>query len=94
MTPTAKPDHVALIQQEWARERPDLDVTPQGVIGRLHRVGLRLTDQLIDNVEVMKTSRPYPDPCTADIPYDYEGAVTPVNDVPTVVPAGAGVGKI
>ena len=47
MTPTAKPDHVALIQQEWARERPDLDVTPQGVIGRLHRVGLRLTDQLI-----------------------------------------------
>ena len=47
MTPTAKTDHVALIQQEWARERPDLDVTPQGVIGRLHRVGLRLTDQLI-----------------------------------------------
>lgn len=39
-------DHVARIQQAWARERPDLDVRPQGVIGRLHRVGGHLTDQL------------------------------------------------
>ncbi|SNY55382.1 MarR family winged helix-turn-helix transcriptional regulator [Paractinoplanes atraurantiacus] len=39
-------DHVARIQQAWARERPDLDVTPQGVIGRLHRVAGHLTDQL------------------------------------------------
>ena len=39
-------DHVARIQAEWRRERPDLDVGPQGVIGRLHRVGVLLTDQL------------------------------------------------
>ncbi|XVU20882.1 MarR family winged helix-turn-helix transcriptional regulator [Actinoplanes sp. CA-054009] len=39
-------DHVARIQQAWARERPDLDVTPQGVIGRLHRVAGHLTEQL------------------------------------------------
>jgi DNA-binding MarR family transcriptional regulator len=40
-------DHVARIQAEWRRERPDLDVSPQGVIGRLHRVGALLTDQLV-----------------------------------------------
>ena len=39
-------DHVARIQAEWARERPDLDVSPQGVIGRLHRIGTLLTEQL------------------------------------------------
>jgi DNA-binding MarR family transcriptional regulator len=39
-------DRVARIQQEWARERPDLDVSPQGVIGRLHRIAAHLTDQL------------------------------------------------
>ncbi|ERK70012.1 MULTISPECIES: MarR family winged helix-turn-helix transcriptional regulator [Leifsonia] len=42
----AHPDHVARIQQEWRRERPDLDVSPQGVIGRLHRVAARLTEEL------------------------------------------------
>src|SRR6478736_8490135 len=39
-------DHVARIQEEWHRERPDLDVSPQGVLGRLHRVAARLTDEL------------------------------------------------
>jgi len=39
-------DHVARIQQAWARERPDVDVSPQGVIGRLHRVADHLTEQL------------------------------------------------
>ncbi|ACZ87145.1 MarR family winged helix-turn-helix transcriptional regulator [Streptosporangium roseum] len=39
-------DHVARIQKEWARERPDLDVSPQGVIGRLHRLAGHLTEQL------------------------------------------------
>lgn len=39
-------DHVARIQHEWARERPDVDVSPQGVIGRLHRLGLLLTERL------------------------------------------------
>lgn len=44
---TPAPDHVARIQQEWARERPDVDVRPQGVIGRLHRVGMHLTDSIV-----------------------------------------------
>ncbi len=39
-------DRVASIQQEWARERPDVDVSPQGIIGRLHRVAASLTDEL------------------------------------------------
>ncbi|MCX5380096.1 MarR family winged helix-turn-helix transcriptional regulator [Streptomyces sp. NBC_00091] len=39
-------DHVARIQADWSRERPDLDVSPQGVIGRLHRIGVLLTDRL------------------------------------------------
>jgi len=43
---SGRPDHVARIQQEWRRERPDLDVTPQGVIGRLHRLAAFLTDEL------------------------------------------------
>ncbi len=40
------PDHVARIQEEWRRERPDLDVSPQGVIGRLHRLAAHLTEEL------------------------------------------------
>lgn len=45
--PPEPPDRVALIQQEWARERPDLDVSPQGVIGRLHRLAGVLTEELV-----------------------------------------------
>lgn len=40
-------DRVAQIQQAWLRERPDLDPSPQGVIGRLHRVALGLTERLV-----------------------------------------------
>lgn len=43
----AEPDHVARIQSEWARERPDLDVAPQGVIGRLHRLAAHLSEELV-----------------------------------------------
>jgi DNA-binding MarR family transcriptional regulator len=39
-------DHVARIQREWARERPDVDTAPQGVIGRLHRLAAHLTEEL------------------------------------------------
>jgi DNA-binding MarR family transcriptional regulator len=42
-----EPDHVGRIMAQWHRERPDLDVSPQGIIGRLHRVGARLTEQLV-----------------------------------------------
>jgi len=33
------PDHVGRILEQWHRERPDLDVSPLGVVGRLHRLG-------------------------------------------------------
>ena len=39
-------DHVDRIQAQWAKERPDVDVSPQGVIGRLHRLANHLTAQL------------------------------------------------
>src|SRR3954451_4537576 len=41
-------DHVARVMAQWARERPDLDASPQGVIARLHRIALRLTDELVE----------------------------------------------
>lgn len=40
-------DHVGRIMEQWRTERPDLDVTPQGVVGRLHRVAARLTEELV-----------------------------------------------
>ncbi|WP_448005307.1 MarR family winged helix-turn-helix transcriptional regulator [Agromyces bauzanensis] len=40
-------DRVARIMAEWSRERPDLDIAPQGVIGRLHRLANHLTDDLV-----------------------------------------------
>ncbi|MGV9345602.1 MarR family winged helix-turn-helix transcriptional regulator [Streptomyces spiralis] len=45
--PHSRPsDRVARIQADWRRERPDIDITPQGVIGRLHRLADRLTAEL------------------------------------------------
>lgn len=38
---------MARVIGQWAQERPDLDPSPQGVIARLHRVGMRLTDELV-----------------------------------------------
>jgi len=40
------PDHVDRIQAQWRAARPDIDPSPQGVIGRLHRVALGLTVRL------------------------------------------------
>lgn len=40
-------DHVGRIMAQWRRERPDLDPSPQGVIGRLHRLAARLTEELV-----------------------------------------------
>lgn len=42
-----EPDHVGRVIEQWTRERPDLDPSPIGVIGRLHRVALRLTEELV-----------------------------------------------
>lgn len=41
------PDHVSRIQDDWKRERPELDVAPIGVIGRLHRLANALTEELV-----------------------------------------------
>ncbi|MGC4064796.1 MAG: hypothetical protein QM784_09160 [Polyangiaceae bacterium] len=47
----------------------------------------------IDNIE--SQSRAYPSSCTANIPYDYASALTATTStVKTLVPQGAGVGKI
>ncbi len=41
-----EPDHVGRILARWAEERPDLDVSPMGVIGRLHRLAALLDGEL------------------------------------------------
>lgn len=43
---TPPPDRVDAIQAEWRRERPDVDVAPMAVIGRLHRLAAALTAEL------------------------------------------------
>ena len=42
----SEPDHVGRIIEQWRVERPDLDVSPLGVIGRLHRLAARLEVEL------------------------------------------------
>lgn len=42
-----EPDRVDEILAQWHVERPDLDVSPVGVIGRLHRIAERLRDELV-----------------------------------------------
>jgi DNA-binding MarR family transcriptional regulator len=34
------PDHVDRILEQWARERPDLDASPMGIVGRVSRLSL------------------------------------------------------
>jgi DNA-binding MarR family transcriptional regulator len=41
-----EPDHVDKILEQWARERPDLDASPIGLIGRLHRLADVLNAEL------------------------------------------------
>ena len=38
-------DHVAIVVEQWRTERPDLDVSPLLVIGRVHRVANALTPE-------------------------------------------------
>ena len=44
---TGEDDHVDRILAQWATERPELDVSPVGVIGRLHRIADRLRVELV-----------------------------------------------
>ncbi|CAI9412240.1 hypothetical protein HIDPHFAB_01721 [Nocardioides sp. T2.26MG-1] len=47
MTPDQRDlDHVGRIMAQWRVERPDLDVSPQGIIGRLHRLAAHLNEEL------------------------------------------------
>lgn len=39
-------DHVGHIIEQWAVERPELDVSPIGIIGRLHRLSATLYTEL------------------------------------------------
>lgn len=41
-------NHVDRVLEQWARERPDLDVSPMAVIGRLSRVSRRFDAELAD----------------------------------------------
>lgn len=43
---TPRADPVDTILAQWRRERPDLDVTPMGVLGRLKRVTHALTEDM------------------------------------------------
>lgn len=49
MTGTSHEDHVATVLEQWARERPDVDVSPMAVIGRLSRVARRIEARLGEN---------------------------------------------
>jgi DNA-binding MarR family transcriptional regulator len=42
-------DHVDSVLAQWARERPDLDATPMGVVGRVSRAA-RLLERGVDRV--------------------------------------------
>ena len=39
-------DHVDLVLQQWAAERPDLDVSPMGVVGRVSRAAQLIGGEL------------------------------------------------
>jgi len=41
-------DHVSTIVEQWGTERPELDVSPLLVIGRIHRIALALTPELVE----------------------------------------------
>ena len=41
-------DHVGRVLEQWAAERPDLDVSPMAVVGRLSRVARRFDEQLAE----------------------------------------------
>ena len=39
-------DHVSAVLAQWAAERPDLDVSPMGIIGRISRLSLTMSKEL------------------------------------------------
>lgn len=49
MKQTDHQDHVQALLRQWARERPDVEVSPMAVIGRLSRVGRKIEVRLGEN---------------------------------------------
>lgn len=39
------PDRVDRIRAQWAEQRPDIDTSPQAILGRLHRLALGLSER-------------------------------------------------
>ncbi|MFJ9417160.1 MarR family winged helix-turn-helix transcriptional regulator [Streptomyces sp. NPDC101227] len=48
---TGDRDAVAMVVEEWARERPELDTAPLEVLARLHRSYLRYNTRLTASIE-------------------------------------------
>ncbi len=48
---TADRDAVAMVIEDWARERPELDTAPLEVLARLHRSFLRYSTRLTTSIE-------------------------------------------
>jgi DNA-binding MarR family transcriptional regulator len=48
MTRRSKKDSVDKILEQWRRERPDLNVTPMGIIGRISRLERLIDEQMKD----------------------------------------------
>ncbi|MGG2464864.1 MarR family winged helix-turn-helix transcriptional regulator [Streptomyces sp. RGM 3693] len=48
---TAERDAVAMVIEDWARERPELDTAPLEVLARLHRSFLRYSTRLTTSIE-------------------------------------------
>ena len=48
--PEPAPDHMDLILAQWRRERPDLDVAPLGLLGRLFRAAHLADAELADGI--------------------------------------------
>lgn len=44
-------DHVAIILEQWQHERPDIDSTPMGIIGRLSRLSRHIEKVLEENFQ-------------------------------------------
>jgi DNA-binding MarR family transcriptional regulator len=40
-------DHAATVVEQWRAERPELDTSPLLVIGRIHRIAIALTPELV-----------------------------------------------
>jgi len=57
MARRSKEDSVDKILMQWGRQRPDLDVTPMGVIGRISRAERMIDEQMKTTCATFKVER-------------------------------------